>query len=172
MVIDSFRENYQPWLPFSISLPPNSGLLLSTVYILASRHHSHQTASIFESLLPKWQSYLLSCFIANPGSLGVDTVQALSILTLWFPFTRNGLSSIATSSPGDPISNPWLAPAQCSLQELAVKVAREAGLDMALVVLKQATTFGIEIEERERQRLLEKARLVNLRVFTQLSRDI
>lgn len=158
-IVDSFRDYYQPWLSFSVPLPPKSALLLSTVYILASRHISTQTTSIFEHLLPTFQSHLLTCFLANPGTLNVDTIQALSILSLWFPFTTNELPSIVGSSSANSIPHLWEA--QCSLQALARNMARSIGLDRAVVVLKQASVFGIEIEEQERQRLLKKARLVS-----------
>lgn len=49
----SFPESYQPWLSLSISSSPISTPILSTVYILAARHHYPKTVSIFESILPK-----------------------------------------------------------------------------------------------------------------------
>lgn len=105
-----------------------------------------------------FQSHLLSCFLVDPGALDVDTVQALSILSLWLPSTVGGPPNFAGGSPADSVPHLWEA--QCSLQVLARNVARTIGLDRAVVVLKQASVFGIEIEERERQGLLEKARLV------------
>lgn len=164
---DSFREHYQPWLPFSICVSPTPFLML-TIYILSSRHLPQQTTSIFHTLSPRFQSHLLSCFLADPSTLDIGAVQALSILSIWFPFATYGPSRLADGLPSDsnwvPVTYSWAS--QCSLQTLALNISRRIGLDKALVALKQAAVFGIEIEEQEKRELLEKARLVSLRITT------
>ncbi|TFY77463.1 hypothetical protein EWM64_g6547 [Hericium alpestre] len=143
-----FGQLYQPWLPYTVPLPPSSILLLLTVYVLAFRHLpvSARRASLYQAVLQRFYNCLMASLMSFCTE--VETVFALSIIYKWAP----------PAPPGTDIS--YCQPA--FLLGVASRFMTSLEVDHAPAIVLQTkrnpTAFG-NLSAEQLNAVLEKARL-------------
>ncbi|KAA1476282.1 hypothetical protein DENSPDRAFT_853565 [Dentipellis sp. KUC8613] len=143
-----FGRVYQPWLPFTVPLPPSSQILLLSIYVLAFRHLpvSARRTSLYQALLQRFYNCLTSCMFSFCS--GVETIYALSIIYKWAP----------PPPPGTDINfrQSWV------LLNVATRFAGSMEVDHApdlLLQIKRNPTNFAQMSAEDVHSVVEKARL-------------
>ncbi|TFY61084.1 hypothetical protein EVG20_g7191 [Dentipellis fragilis] len=144
-----FGRVYQPWLPFTVPLPPSSQILLLSMYVLAFRHLpvSARRTSLYQALLQRFYNCLTSCMFSY--CTGVETIYALTIIYKWAP----------PPPPGTDINfrQSWV------LLNVATRFAGSMEVDHApdlLLQIKRNPNNFTQMSAEDVHSIVEKARLV------------
>ncbi|KAA1471057.1 hypothetical protein DENSPDRAFT_849980 [Dentipellis sp. KUC8613] len=147
-LMEIFGSVYQPWLPFTVPLPPSSRILLLSIYVLAFRHlpASVHQASLFQALMRRFYDCLTSCMLSV--CTDVEPIFALLIIYTWAPPPLPGTD--------DDFRQPW------ALLHVATRFAGSMKVDYApdmLRRLKSGSDDSARLSVEDVRCIVEKARL-------------